>query len=82
LRIGVSAFRKLALRYHPDRHAGVRPELFRDVSEAYDVLSDPVRRARYDRRLRRRGRGLIEVSLEGLGIRNLWLRVHVRVAMH
>lgn len=46
-----SAFRRLALRYHPDRQRETGPGPFQEVSEAYEVLSDPVRRARYDRRL-------------------------------
>ena len=50
-----SAFRKLALRYHPDRRSGAGAGPFRSISEAYDVLSDPARRARYDRELRGRG---------------------------
>jgi molecular chaperone DnaJ len=49
-----SAFRKLALRCHPDRRSESSPGTFRDISEAYDVLSDPVQRARHDRELRRR----------------------------
>jgi DnaJ-class molecular chaperone len=44
-----SAFRKLAMKYHPDRHTGGNARAFRDVAEAYGVLSDPARRARYDR---------------------------------
>jgi len=44
-----SAFRELAKRYHPDRGSRSDPRAFRDVHEAYEVLSDPVRRARYDR---------------------------------
>lgn len=43
------AFRKLALRYHPDRGEEADPRVFREVSEAYEVLCDPARRARYDR---------------------------------
>ena len=50
-----SAFRKLALRYHPDREGESSPAAFRDISEAYDVLSDPTRRARYDRERRHPG---------------------------
>lgn len=47
-----SAFRRLALRYHPDRRGASSPREFQDISEAYDVLSDPARRARYDRESR------------------------------
>ncbi len=45
------AFRQLALEYHPDRNPGSeRAEArFREIVEAYETLSDPVRRARYDR---------------------------------
>jgi molecular chaperone DnaJ len=46
-----SAFRKVALQYHPDRNPGDKEaeEKFKEASEAYEVLSDPERRARYDR---------------------------------
>jgi curved DNA-binding protein len=43
------AFRTLALRYHPDVNRGWDAgQQFREVSDAYEVLHDPGRRARYD----------------------------------
>lgn len=44
------AYRKLAMRYHPDRNNGDKAaeERFKEVGEAYAVLSDPQRRQRYD----------------------------------
>lgn len=46
-----SAYRKLAVRYHPDRNPGdaQAEEKFKEAAEAYAVLSDSDKRARYDR---------------------------------
>ncbi len=46
-----SAYRKQALKYHPDRNPGDRTaeEKFKEASEAYQVLSDTDKRAAYDR---------------------------------
>jgi molecular chaperone DnaJ len=45
------AYRKLAMKYHPDRNKGDKEaeRKFKEASEAYDVLSDPQKRERYDR---------------------------------
>ena len=46
-----SAFRKMAMQHHPDRNGGCEDASarFKEVNEAYSVLSDPQKRAAYDR---------------------------------
>src|SRR5579864_1563156 len=46
-----SAFRKLAMKYHPDRNPGDKESerKFKEINEAYDVIKDPDKRAAYDR---------------------------------
>jgi molecular chaperone DnaJ len=45
------SYRKLAMQYHPDRNNGSKEaeERFKEITEAYDVLRDPQKRAAFDR---------------------------------
>src|SRR5262245_5189193 len=56
------AYRKLAMQYHPDRNPGDEEaeRRFKEAAEAYDVLHDPQKRARYDR--------YGHAGLEGIGM--------------
>ena len=68
------AYRKLAMQYHPDRNNGSKDaeERFKEITEAYDVLRDPQKRAAFDRYGEaglRGGAGFHHVDLsEALGI--------------
>ena len=44
------AFRKLAVKYHPDRNQGDKEAeaKFKEINEAYQILSDPEKKAKYD----------------------------------
>jgi len=53
------SFRELAKKYHPDAHPGDKAaeERFKEISEAYDILSDKEKRAKYDSLMDAQARG-------------------------
>jgi len=65
------AFRKLAFQYHPDHNKNPEAEdKFKEINEAYQVLSDPEKRSNYDRYGRvdtREWRGFPDFDFGGLG---------------
>ena len=63
------AYRKLAVQHHPDKHKGDKKaeEKFKEIGEAYEVLSDDARRQAYDDNRRR---NLLDNPLETA--RTIW----------
>jgi len=66
------AYRRKALKYHPDSYKGDKAEAetrFKELAEAYEVLSDPAKRQRYDRFGHEglRGSGMHDFSSMGFG---------------
>jgi molecular chaperone DnaJ len=63
------AYRKLAMKYHPDRNQGEKAkeaeEHFKEAKEAYEMLSDPKKRAAYDQY----GHAVVDPNMGGAGFR-------------
>jgi molecular chaperone DnaJ len=66
-----AAFRELAKRYHPDRAGVGTGAHFREITEAYEVLSDPQLRRLYNQSLREAARPASPAA-EPLGTRSAW----------
>lgn len=65
-----AAYRRLARKHHPDAAGKGNEEQFKAINEAYHVLSDPAKRAEYDRL--RRGYAQREQAGFGTGFRRVW----------
>ncbi len=66
------AYRTLAIKYHPDRNLGNKAaeEKFKDINEAYEVLSDQTRRVQYDQSISRQKIANKGVSFGNFGRNN------------
>jgi curved DNA-binding protein len=72
-----AAFRKLAAKFHPDKHPGDKSaeEKFKEINEAYTVLSDPEKRKFYDQYGSAEGRPPFAPGDFGTGYRSYTTRV-------
>jgi molecular chaperone DnaJ len=68
-----TAYRKLAMEFHPDRNASPdAEEKFKEASEAYEVLSDPQKRSLYDRAGFDGLRGAGFSGFQGVGVEDIF----------
>lgn len=45
------SYKELAKKLHPDRNNGIETEQFKEITEAYDILSDKKKKAEYDKEI-------------------------------
>ena len=66
------AYRTLAIKYHPDRNLGNKAaeEKFKDINEAYEILSDQTRRVQYDQSISSRQKFINKAGLNNFGRNN------------
>jgi len=72
-------YKKLALKYHPDRHANdpedkkkEAEEKFKEIAEAYSILSDPDKKLQYDRFGTVDGMPNMDAGMEGFGFGDIF----------
>lgn len=67
------AYRKMAVQFHPDRNKAPEAEgRFKEAAEAYEVLSDPEKRARYDRYGHQGLNGVGMHDFQGMGVEDIF----------
>lgn len=74
------AYRKLALKWHPDRNAGNKSaeSRFKEISEAYEVLSDSSKRAKYDALCATAPRPTVPLQRDGMPVPDFVARAQAR----
>ena len=60
------AYRKLAKKYHPDKNKNADPAYFQKITEAYNVLSDPDQKLKYDRKRKQAQSGNINQPVSNM----------------
>lgn len=64
------SYRKLAKKYHPDTNKEANAEaMFKDVNEAYDILTNEEKRRKYDRQVAKYGYGMLDSDGQLLNVR-------------
>jgi curved DNA-binding protein CbpA len=76
-----AAYRKLASKYHPDiNKSREAEERMKQINEAYDVLSDPVKKAKYDNFMKSQQSGNVRGNDRDSEKERVWSRIIVPIA--